>query len=165
MTKKDSVDKELILDWIDKIGRDQSASVPILQKIQSKYGYLSREAMDIVVANTEITASQIYGVATFYSQFRLKPIGKHLIRVCHGTACHVRGADRLNTSVVQSLHLKKGEDTSGSGAYTLEDVACVGCCSVAPVLVIDGEVHGEMSGTSSQQVLKKHAKQHNEELF
>ncbi len=158
------VDPQLVKQWIEGIGKNPSYSVPILQKIQSHYGYLPRTAMDIVVEHSEISASQLYGVATFYSQFRLKPVGRHMIKVCHGTACHVRGADRLNTAVRHALMLDEKQETSSNGSYTMEDVACVGCCSLAPVMVIDEEIFGELSGASAGRSLKKHALKHDEKV-
>lgn len=160
-----TVDPELVNRWINGIGRDVSAAVPLLQAIQGEYGYLPRDAMNLVVANTDITASQLYGVATFYAQFRMKPVGRHLIKVCHGTACHVRGADRLNTALKHSLGLTDdGQDTASNGSYTIEDVACVGCCSLAPAMVIDDEIVGNLTGANAQRELKKHARGCNEIL-
>ncbi|MBF0361500.1 MAG: NAD(P)H-dependent oxidoreductase subunit E [Oligoflexia bacterium] len=162
---KSSVDKNLIMQWIKNIGVDSSAAVPILQEIQTHYGYLPREAMDVVVENTNISAAQLFGVATFYAQFRLKPVGRHLIRVCHGTACHVSGADRLNTSLRNTLNIKdEKEDTSPGNGYTMENVACLGCCSLAPVMTIGGEVFGNLSGADAQKALKKHAETNGEKL-
>ncbi|MBF0312158.1 MAG: NAD(P)H-dependent oxidoreductase subunit E [Oligoflexia bacterium] len=158
------IDLELILKWIKKHGKESSAAVPILQEIQGQYGYLPREAMDFVVAKTNISASQLYGVATFYAQFRLKPVGRHLIRVCHGTACHVSGADRLNTSVRNYLKIKDKEDTTIDNAYTMEDVACLGCCSLAPVMTIGEEVHGNLTGPMAQKALKRHAEANGEKI-
>ncbi|HLE12406.1 MAG TPA: NADH-quinone oxidoreductase subunit NuoE [Bacteriovoracaceae bacterium] len=159
-----NVDPSLILQWIKKIGTEPSATVPLLQEIQSTYGYLPQKAMDLVVENSQITGSQLYGVATFYSQFRLKPVGRHLIKICHGTACHVRGADKLNTAITNDLKIPKGQDTTNNGAYTLNDVACVGCCSLAPVMVIDNEVYGELTGASASKTLSRHAKNSNETI-
>jgi NADH:ubiquinone oxidoreductase subunit E len=154
-----TVDPDLVRNWILEIGSDVSAAVPLLQAIQGEYGYLPRDAMDIVVANTDITASQLFGVATFYAQFRLRPVGRHLIKVCHGTACHVRGADRLNTSLNHILGITEDDqDTASNGSYTIENVACVGCCSLAPAMVIDSEISGNLSGADAQRVLKKHAR-------
>ncbi|MDH5561088.1 MAG: NAD(P)H-dependent oxidoreductase subunit E [Deltaproteobacteria bacterium] len=159
------VDPQTVIDWVSDIGKDPSSTVPLLQAIQSKYGYLPRPAMDLVVENTEITGSQLYGVATFYSQFRLKPVGRHLIKVCHGTACHVQGADRLNTSLKHILKLEGEEqDTAENGSYTIEDVACVGCCSLAPVMVVGDEIFGHLDGSTAQRKLKKHARV-NEEIL
>jgi NADH-quinone oxidoreductase subunit E len=153
-----------VLSWIKRIGSDSSSTVPLLQAAQSKYGYLPRAAMDMIIQNSDITGSQVYGVATFYSQFRLKPVGRHIIRVCHGTACHVTGADRLDTSLRHILNITDEEqDTAENGSYTIEQVACIGCCSQAPVLVIADEVSGNLTGANAQRALKKHAKK-NEEI-
>ncbi len=158
------VELEDVLSWIKRIGSDSSSTVPLLQAAQSKYGYLPRAAMDMIIQNTDITGSQVYGVATFYSQFRLKPVGRHIIRVCHGTACHVTGADRLDTSLRHILNITDEEqDTAENGSYTIEQVACIGCCSQAPVLVIADEVSGNLTGANAQRALKKHAKK-NEEI-
>ncbi len=158
------VELEDVLSWIKRIGSDSSSTVPLLQAAQSKYGYLPRAAMDMIIQNSDITGSQVYGVATFYSQFRLKPVGRHIIRVCHGTACHVTGADRLDTSLRHILNITDEEqDTAENGSYTIEQVACIGCCSQAPVLVIADEVSGNLTGANAQSALKKHAKK-NEEI-
>ncbi len=158
------VEFEDVLSWIKRIGSDSSSTVPLLQAVQTEYGYLPRAAMDMIIQNTDITGSQVYGVATFYSQFRLKPVGRHIIRVCHGTACHVTGADRLDTSLRHILNITDQEqDTAENGSYTIEQVACIGCCSQAPVLVIADEVSGNLTGANAQRALKKHAKK-NEEI-
>lgn len=158
------VELEDVLSWIKEIGSDSSSTVPLLQAAQSEYGYLPRTAMDMIIQNTDITGSQVYGVATFYSQFRLKPVGRHIIRVCHGTACHVTGADRLDTSLRHILNITDpDQDTAENGSYTIEQVACIGCCSQAPVLVIADEVSGNLTGANAQRALKKHAKK-NEEI-
>ncbi|MBF0284495.1 MAG: NAD(P)H-dependent oxidoreductase subunit E [Magnetococcales bacterium] len=159
------VDPQLVKKWISEIGSDSSAAVPLLQAIQSHYRYLPRKAMDVVVQNTAITASQLFGVATFYAQFRLRPVGRQLIKVCHGTACHVSGADRLNTALRQILDITDAaEDTAANGSYTLENVACIGCCSLAPVMVIGSATFPNLKGADAQRSLKKHAKDSGEML-
>jgi len=159
------VELERILQWIARIGSDASAAVPLLQAIQSEYGYVPRKAMDLVVQHTDINASQLYGVVTFYAQFRLRPVGRNRIKVCHGTACHVKGADRLNTALRQALDITDPEaDTASNGSYTLEDVACIGCCSLAPVMVVGDEVFPNLKGADAQRSLKTHAKAHKEVL-
>jgi len=161
-----TVAPELIREWVEEMGDDAAATVPLLQAIQREYGYLPREAMDLVVAQTDISASQLYGVATFYSQFRMRPVGRNLVKVCHGTACHVRGADRLDTSLRHILAIEdEEEDTSANGSYTVESVACVGCCSIAPALVINDDIVGNLSGAKAQLTLKKHARKADEELL
>jgi NADH-quinone oxidoreductase subunit E len=119
--------------------------IPLLQKTQEVYGYLPREAMREIAHATGKTVSEIYGVATFYAQFRFTPRGKHVMKICHGTACHVQGADSLDTVVEQKLGAKPG-NTTADREFTVERVACLGCCSLAPVVMIDGEVYGRLSG-------------------
>ncbi len=160
-----TVDPNLIAGFIAELGSDSSATVPLLQAIQTQYGYLPRTAMDLVVEQTEISGSQLYGVATFYAQFRLKPVGRHLIKVCHGTACHVTGADRINTSLHYQLNIQgEDEDTASNGSYTMVDVACIGCCSQAPLIVVDEEVHGNLNGAKAQKAVRMHARKAGEEL-
>ncbi len=154
-----TVDAGRIRQWIEEIGSEAAAAVPLLQAIQNEYGYLPRTAMDVLVESTDINASQLYGVATFYAQFRLKPVGRHLIKVCHGTACHVRGANRLNTALRQILGINDDDqDTASNGSYTMEDVACIGCCSLAPVMLVDGEAYPNLKGADAQRQLQKHAR-------
>ncbi|MGN7613763.1 NADH-quinone oxidoreductase subunit NuoE family protein [Magnetococcales bacterium HHB-1] len=160
-----TVEPDLVKQWITEIGSDASAAVPLLQAIQNEYGYLPRKAMDLVVEHSDINGSQLYGVATFYAQFRLKPVGRNLIKVCHGTACHVLGADRLNTSLYHILGItEEGEDTAPNGSYTVEDVACIGCCSLAPVMLIGETAYPNLKGADAQRHLKKHAREHKEVL-
>jgi len=164
-TLEATVDPELVQTWIAELGDEPAATVPLLQAIQQEYGYLPRTAMDLIVKNTKISGRQIFGVATFYAQFRMKPVGRHLIKVCHGTACHVQGADRLNTALRFSLNMHDEEqDTAPNGSYTISDVACVGCCSQAPLLVIGDAVFGNLSGAFAQRALRKHARQNEEVL-
>ncbi len=153
------VDPEEVRSWIGDLGAEPSAAVPLLQAIQRRYGYLPRTAMNQIVAETEINASQLFGVATFYAQFRLTPVGRNLIKVCHGTACHVSGADRLNTSLRHVLGLEdEKEDTAANGSYTVEDVACIGCCSLAPVMLIGNDAFPNLKGADAQKHLIKHSK-------
>ena len=160
-----TVDANLIAGFIAELGSDASATVPLLQAIQTEYGYLPRKAMDLVVDQTQISGSQLYGVATFYAQFRLKPVGRHLIKVCHGTACHVTGADRINTSLFYQLNIHgEGQDTASNGSYTVIDVACIGCCSQAPLIVVNEHVHGNLNGSKAQKAVRMHARKVSEEL-
>ncbi|HUS48046.1 MAG TPA: NAD(P)H-dependent oxidoreductase subunit E, partial [Phycisphaerae bacterium] len=131
-------------------GRQGQASlrgelVPILQAIQGRYGYLPDEALRRVCQITDITASQVAGVSTFYSGFRLRPIGRHRIRVCVGTACHVKGASAVLDEVRAHLKIPDGADTDPGGTFTVEKVACLGCCTLAPVVQIGDVVYGHLS--------------------
>ena len=122
---------------VAEIGRDRRWALPILQAVQAQYGYLPREALVRVCETTEISPAQIEGVATFYSQFRRMPIGRHLVSVCHGTACHVAGAEKVTEAVRRHLRLEGEADTDAAKLFTVQKVACLGCCSLAPVMRVD----------------------------
>jgi len=127
--------------------------IPLLQKTQDIFGYLPQDAMRKIARVTGKTVSEIFGVATFYAQFRFTPMGKHVMKVCHGTACHVQNADSLDTIVEQRLGVAPG-NTTRDGEYTVERVACLGCCSLAPVVMIDGEVYGRLTGDKLGKIIK-----------
>jgi NADH-quinone oxidoreductase subunit E len=118
--------------------------VPVLQQIQKAYGYLPRDALVAVSRGMNIPLARILGTATFYSQFRFSPVGKNVIRVCHGTACHIAGAERL-TDIIRDLLGVAESETTADGLFTLERVACLGCCSLAPVVMINDDVHGGLT--------------------
>ncbi|HEY9595260.1 MAG TPA: NADH-quinone oxidoreductase subunit NuoE [Spirochaetia bacterium] len=126
--------------------------IPLLQKTQEIFGYLPQDAMRDIARVTGKTASEIYGVATFYAQFRFTPMGKHVMKVCHGTACHVQGADSLDLVVEQKLGVTLGHNTADN-EFTVEKVACLGCCSLAPVVMIDGEVYGRLTGDKLGKII------------
>jgi NADH:ubiquinone oxidoreductase subunit E len=141
-----------------KYAKVPGSLISILQKAQEIYGYLSMDAIQYVAEQTGIKPAKIYGVATFYSQFRLKPIGKHLIMLCQGTACHVNGSKMIEEAICEELKIKDGETTE-DGLFTLNNVACLGCCSLSPVLMIDGETYGKLTKDSARQILKDIRKQ------
>lgn len=126
--------------------------IPILQAIQEKHGYLPAPAMDLVANHLNISPSEVYGVATFYNQFRFHPPGRHQIRVCMGTACHVVGGEIILENFERKLGIKEGE-TTGDGEYSIERVACVGCCALAPVAVVDETTHGYMAPSKVEGIL------------
>ncbi len=128
--------------------------IPLLQETQRFFGYLPEQAMQEVARVVEKSPAEIYGVATFYAQFRFEPSGRHMIKVCHGTACHVSGADSLDTALKMELGIGPGETTQ-DGMFTLEKVACLGCCSLAPVVMIEQEVHGRLTGDKLKKTLRK----------
>lgn len=138
---------------------EQYANVPgslitILQKAQDIYGYLSFEAISYISKATGIKPAKIYGVATFYSQFRLKPVGKYLIMLCKGTACHVNGADTIEESICEELGIQDGETTE-DGLFTLNNVACLGCCSLAPVMMVKSSEGDETFGNLTKDSVKE----------
>ncbi|MBN1179609.1 MAG: NADH-quinone oxidoreductase subunit NuoE [Anaerolineae bacterium] len=140
---------------IERYGTSSDAAIPILLGLQETYGYLPLEALQRVTDKTETTPNQVYGVATFYGQFRLKPVGEHIVRVCHGTACHVRGAVGISEALSEALGLKDGEDTTADNKYTVETVACLGCCSLSPVIMIDDKVYGKLTRKKVKDIFKQ----------
>lgn len=141
LNKDAGQDFTLLAPTLEKYAKVPGSLITILQQAQDIYGYLSQEAIMYISKKTGILPAKIYGVATFYAQFRLTPIGKYLIMMCKGTACHVNGSDRVEEAVVEHLGIHDGETTE-DGVFTLNNVACLGCCSLAPVMMIksaDGE--------------------------
>jgi NADH:ubiquinone oxidoreductase subunit E len=134
-------------DTLDKIiynYRSEGGNViTLLQETQEAFGFLPREAVDYFSEHLNIAPSRFYGVATFYAQFRLKPRGKHIVTACCGTACHVRGGERILNSIKLELKLSGEADMTDDGMFTLEKVNCVGACGIAPVVIIDKKVHGK----------------------
>ncbi|MCX8103585.1 MAG: NADH-quinone oxidoreductase subunit NuoE [Candidatus Bipolaricaulota bacterium] len=118
--------------------------IPLLQRAQAEQGYLSREALREIARKLRIPESKVYGVTTFYAQFRLTPSGRQRVMVCRGTACHVRGGARVLATVKKKLGLEEGQ-TSADLSYTLETVACIGACALAPCLVLNDQVHGRLT--------------------
>lgn len=141
---------------LEKYGSIPGSLITVLQKAQDIYGYLSMDCIDFISEKTGIKPAKIYGVITFYAQFRLKPIGKHLILLCQGTACHVNGSKVINEAVCEFLEIGDGE-TTGDGVFTLNNVACLGCCSLAPVMMVkhaDGEeTYGNLTKDSVKDIL------------
>jgi NADH-quinone oxidoreductase subunit E len=129
--------------------------IPLLQAAQDSYGHIPRLAVEQISEVTGIPTSEIYGVITFYKQFRLKPVGKHLIRLCKGTACHVVGADMIAQTVADELKVPPDE-TTDDGLFTFTVVACLGCCSLAPVLMIDEEAYGRMTPQQVRRILRQY---------
>ncbi len=134
---------------------EKGALIPLLQAAQDTYGYIPATAIDQISEIVGIPAAEIYGVITFYSQFRLKPLGKYLIKVCDGTACHVNGAERIAGTIEDELQLG-GNDTTDDGMFTVQKVACLGCCSLSPVIMINDETYGRLTAKKVQQLLKEY---------
>ncbi|NJN95176.1 MAG: NAD(P)H-dependent oxidoreductase subunit E [Anaerolineales bacterium] len=134
---------------------DRGFLIPILQGVQEQYGYISPAVVDEISKFTCVSPGEIFGVASFYSQFRFTKPGEHTIKVCLGTACHVRGSARILELLEHQLKIKTGQ-TTADDKFSLEHVACFGCCALAPVVVVDKEVHGRMSSTKTQKLVKKY---------
>lgn len=127
--------------------------ITILQKAQECYGYLSISMLDYIAESTKIGSAKVYGVATFYTQFRLEPVGEYLIMLCQGTACHVNGSKRIEEAIIEELGIKDGETTE-DGLFTLNNVACLGCCSLSPVMMINEETYGSLTPEKTKHILK-----------
>ena len=147
-------DPGLVDALVERWGTGQDAAIPLLQGLQEEYRYVPIEAMDYICGKTEITPAQIFGVVTFYTQFRLEPVGEYLIKVCKGTACHVSGAQGITESLVEVLDVPDG-GTTGDMKFTLSSVACLGCCSLAPVIMVNEDTHGKLNRTSAANVMTK----------
>ena len=132
----DKPDLTFVDECVSRIGTGSEKTLEITQSIQEHFGYLPKEALERVCELTEITPASIVGVSTFYNKFRHRPAGKHIIRICVGTACHVKGADLVYESFKRHLQISGDEDTDAEGLFTLEKVACLGCCTLAPAVQI-----------------------------
>jgi NADH-quinone oxidoreductase subunit E len=153
-----TVDFSQIDRVLDEYGDARGNLISILQKAQGIYGYLPEELIKHIAKRTGIKPAKVLGVVTFYTQFRLKPVGKYLILLCQGTACHVNGSATIEEAILAFLSTpevpyKEGE-TTPDGLFTLKNVACLGCCSLAPVMMINGETHGLLTPDKVRQVLQ-----------
>ena len=147
------VDLTLIDPLIRKYKGKKGNMIPLLQGTQELYGFVPRAAFEKIAAETGLELSEMFGVATFYAQFRLQPVGKHIIKVCHGTACHVQNAKEITEAIEEALKVKDGETTEDR-FYTLESVACLGCCSLAPVMMIGDQTYGKLTGNEAVKIIK-----------
>lgn len=148
---------EKVSEILGKYEADESTVISVLQDIQEEFGYLPRESLEQVSGTMNIPLSRVLSLATFYNAFSLVPKGKHPIHVCMGTACHVRGAQLVIEKFERELKIKTGETTEDKN-FSLDAVRCVGCCGLAPVVMVGEEVHGKLSQTRVPAVLKKYQK-------
>ena len=149
---------ELDLTHVDRIvselGTRSDAVVAVLQAIQQQYRFLPQRALERVCELTQITPASIAGVSTFYTHFRHRPVGQRMVHVCRGTACHVKGAELVQGAIEHHLGLTDGEDTDAEGRFTVQPVACLGCCTLAPVVQIDGSTYGRVSARNAPRILE-----------
>ncbi|MCP4712316.1 MAG: proton-conducting membrane transporter, partial [Planctomycetes bacterium] len=139
---------------VANIGSGPETVIPTLQAIQDKYKYLPRAALRRVCEITEISPAAIAGVSTFYSQFRHRPVGEHIVHVCNGTACHVKGAELVQDAIRRYLKIKDDRDTDADGLFTVQSIACLGCCTLAPVVQIEDTTYGHVQSDSVPQILR-----------
>ena len=134
----------------------QSALIPFLQDVQSEFGYLPKATIEEVSKLLQVSTSHVYGVATFYHQFRLRPKGRYLVTVCRGTACHVKGSENINEIIRRELGIEPESDTSQDGLFTVQQVRCVGACSLAPVMKIGEEFYGGLTPVKVRRILSSY---------
>lgn len=143
--------RKIIAPWKGSKG----GIIPILQELQKEFGYLPKEALEVMSRELKVPKAELYGIATFYAQFHLTPRGRHVVRVCRGTACHVRGSLKILERVKEILGVDENETTKDL-RFTLEPVACLGACGLAPVMMVDDETHGRMTPDKVSAVLDKY---------
>lgn len=140
---------------------EMGALIPLLQSAQETYGYVPESAIDHISEIVGIPAADIYGVVTFYSQFRLKPMGKNIIKICDGTACHVNASTAIIRTIEEELQID-GDETTEDGLFTLQKVACLGCCSLSPVIMINDETYGKLTPKKVTDLLKEYRRSSDE---
>jgi len=143
---------------VEKYRGKKGITIPLLAEVQKEFGYVSEEAVGELSKMIDIPAAELFGVATFYSMFRLQPEGKYVIRVCRGTACHVQGSARIGEQIERLYKIEDGQTTS-DGMFTLQYVACLGCCSLAPVMMVGDEVHGRLTPDKAVDILEHYREQ------
>ncbi|HNY12918.1 MAG TPA: NAD(P)H-dependent oxidoreductase subunit E [Candidatus Wallbacteria bacterium] len=144
---------EKVCEIIQAHGNDPAKLIPILQAVQEQYRYLPEEVMTFVATSLDISPAKVYGVATFFSHFALVPKGKHIIKVCDGTACHVKRSSDIIDAIRAKLNLTASKNTTPDMLFTLETVSCLGACGIAPVVVINDEVHGAMNREKTSELI------------
>ncbi|KPJ65401.1 hypothetical protein AMJ44_10290 [candidate division WOR-1 bacterium DG_54_3] len=149
------VDLRKVAAIVDRYEDEGGALIAILQDVQDEYNYLPADALRSVAEKLNVPLINVYGIATFYKSFSLEPRGKHLVTVCLGTACHVRGAKRILAEVQKKLNVKRGGTTEDK-MFTLETVNCLGCCAIGPVVVVDGEYYGQTTTAKVDSILDKY---------
>jgi NADH-quinone oxidoreductase subunit E len=153
-TTPSGVDLAKAREIVDALKDKEGTLIQMLQEIQYEYGYFPPEAVELVADGTGTPPVRIYGILTFYAQFRLAPPGRHTIKVCQGTACHVMGGKQILDYLVDTLGVSPGQ-TTADGSFSFERVACVGCCGMAPVVLLDGKAYGNSTIKSVDELLKR----------
>ena len=154
MPKQEPSDLSLIEPVLEHYAEVPGSLIAILQETQDLYGYLPMDVMEHIAQRCDTPIATIIGVATFYAQFRLEPVGKYLIMLCQGTACHVNGSELISSAVTDELGIHDGE-TTADGLFSLKHVACLGCCSLSPVMMINGNTYGSLTPDKAKKVLRQ----------
>ena len=161
MPQQTPSDLSLIEHVLDTYAEVPGSLIAILQEVQETYGYLPMDVLELVAERTGTPIATIMGVATFYAQFRLEPVGKYLIMLCQGTACHVNGSELISSAITDELGIEDGQ-TTPDGLFSLKHVACLGCCSLSPVMMINGTTYSSLTPDKAKKVLRSLAAEANE---
>jgi NADH-quinone oxidoreductase subunit E len=151
----EAVDLAPVGEIVARFNGVKGALIPVLQEVQGHYGYIPEEAVQRIARGLDLFSSSIYGVLTFYTQFNLKPKGKNMVRICCGTACHVKGVERVSSKFQEVLKIPVGETTEDRH-FSLEQVACIGACSLAPAVMVNDDVHGKVSPDEAVKILEQY---------
>jgi NADH-quinone oxidoreductase subunit E len=146
---------EKVNEVIARHGKAPSALIPILQEVQEEYRYLPEEILTYIATAMDLAPATVYGVATFYAQFSLEPKGKYVIKICDGTACHVRGSDPVKMAILKKVGLQKEQRTTKDLRFTVETVSCLGACGLAPVMMINDQIYGQMTPEAVEVIIDK----------
>lgn len=152
MNTEDREKQQLMTDLLSQDWEREGGLISVLQKTQEIFGYIPGECIYQIAQSMGMSPAKIIGVTTFYSQFRLEPVGQYIIQLCQGTACHVNGAARIEQAIEDMLGIKDGE-TTADGLFTLKSVACLGCCSLSPVMMINGDTYGSLTPDKARAIL------------
>jgi NADH-quinone oxidoreductase subunit E len=144
---------EKVCQVLDRNGRDPARLIPILQAVQEEYRYLPEEVLAYIATALDVPAARVFGVATFYAHFAMRPKGRFVVRVCDGTACHVKGSLPILEAIRKDLALGQKQKTTADMLFTVETVACLGACGLAPVVVVNDEVHGQMTSPAAVEIV------------
>ncbi|WP_432406339.1 NADH-quinone oxidoreductase subunit NuoE [Wukongibacter sp. M2B1] len=167
--KKEANEKELQIDLkrlepvLEKYKGMSGSLISVLQEVQEIYNYLPTSALNYIADGMGIKPSKILGVATFYTQFRLRPVGKFVIMLCQGTACHVNGSKAIEEALCEELGINEGQ-TTDDDLFTIENVACLGCCSLSPVMMINGETYGKLTPDKAREIVRDIRKKEGQEV-
>jgi NADH-quinone oxidoreductase subunit E len=150
----DAIDLSLVAPIVKKFDGKEGTLITILQEVQETYGYLPKSVLSEIARLSGVKEAKVYGVATFYTQFRLNPIGKNLIMLCQGTACYVNGSAAIEKAVCEELGIQEGQ-TTDDNVFTFNNVACLGCCSLAPVMMINDETYANLTPERTKEILRE----------
>ncbi|MCT4565645.1 MAG: NADH-quinone oxidoreductase subunit NuoE [Maledivibacter sp.] len=161
--KRLQVDLKKLDPILDKYKGLSGSLISVLQEAQDIYNYLPIEVLDYIATEMKVKPAKVHGVATFYTQFRLEPVGEFVIMLCQGTACHVNGSKAIEEAITEELKIKEGETTEDN-LFTLENVACLGCCSLSPVMMINGETYGNLTPDKAKEIIREIKSNKSEEV-